>query len=133
MVKVVLDGFRTRAHPSRAVPGRPARRLRAAPRPEDVNRIQNLHDRAAFGYRNPENQRRHARVAALPPVRWVWLVRRIGAGCHPGCHKSPLSIVTRITYGDCMDAVQVVVAEDSLLVRAGVEALLSTEAGVEVT
>src|SRR5262249_29669115 len=50
----------------------------------------------------------------------------------PHDEVKPQAIVARATYGDCMDAVQVVVAEDSLLVRAGVTSLLSTEPGVEV-
>jgi hypothetical protein len=32
---------------------------------EGINRVQKLDARAAFGYRNPENQRRRARVATL--------------------------------------------------------------------
>jgi transposase len=36
---------------------------------EGVNRIQKLDARAAFGYRNPENQRRRARVATLRSAR----------------------------------------------------------------
>jgi transposase len=36
---------------------------------EGVNRVQKLDFRAAFGYRNPANQRRRARVAALRSAR----------------------------------------------------------------
>lgn len=36
---------------------------------EGVNRVQKLDLRAAFGYRNPENQRRRARVATLHSAR----------------------------------------------------------------
>jgi len=36
---------------------------------EGVNRIQKLDARAAFGYRNPENQRRRARIATLRSIR----------------------------------------------------------------
>jgi len=36
---------------------------------EGINRVQKLDLRAAFGYRNPENQRRRARVATLRSAR----------------------------------------------------------------
>lgn len=46
---------------------------------------------------------------------------------------SALSNAEGWVYGGHMSPVRVVVAEDNLLVRAGIEALLSTEDGVVVT
>ncbi len=43
---------------------------------EGVNRIQKLDARAAFGYRNPENQRRRARIATLRSTRRSHTVTR---------------------------------------------------------
>jgi transposase len=48
---------------------------------EGVNRVQKLDLRAAFGYRNPDNQRRRARVATLRSAR---------RGHHTGTHRHRL-------------------------------------------
>lgn len=45
---------------------------------EGVNRVQKLDARAAFGYRNPENQRRRARVASLRSTRRLHTVTHRG-------------------------------------------------------
>ena len=48
---------------------------------EGVNRVQKLDLRASFGYRNPQNQRRRARVATLRSAR---------RGHHTGTHRHRL-------------------------------------------